>query len=520
MSEDLHVLILSDQPSDVERMLDELRRAGFVPTWERVEDERGYLQRLDSSLDVILADGRRVYPSPPRALALLRQAGLDVPFVVVMAAAAEESAVECLRQGATDYLSERHLGRLGVVVRRAVEQKRLREQKQQAEAALRASEAKFRCLLESAPDAIVVFDHGRRVVVVNSRAEQLFGYSRSELLGRPVEVLVPERFRGAFSRYVARQLGGDRGDPGIKSVRLRGRRKDGSEFPAEAALSVVEADGEILLTGIVRDITVRKQAEVTRAQLLRERVARAQAEAAVRARDEVLALVSHELKTPLTVIKGHTQLLQRQASQRCAIDHGWLLEALGRIDSASTRMVSLIDELLDVARLQMGEPLPLERSPTDLVRLARQSATRFQQMTDRHPIRVDAAVAELVGEWDAVRLERAIASVLRGAVERSRHGVEVLVRVAREDPWAVLQVIDRGLGPERRDAPEAARRFRREASIAAQRGAGAGWLGVRRIVEEHGGRVTVDGQEKLGTTVTLYLPLAPSTARERASVSE
>jgi signal transduction histidine kinase len=238
-----------------------------------------------------------------------------------------------------------------------------------------------------------------------------------------------------------------------------------------------------------------------------------QAQRAVSLRDEFLAAASHDLKNPLAAIKGIAQLLRRRARRMSAPEAQGFADGLQRIDSTITRMTHLIDTLLDITRVQMGQPLPLDRRPLDLVALARQAAEEQQQATQRHDIRVDTAVPELVGVWDAARLERLLANLLGNAVKYSPDGGEITLSVRAEaqagEPWAVLVVQDRGLGIPAADLPRIFERFRRGGNVEGQiGGTGIGLVAVRQVVEQHGGEISVDSQEGSGTTFTVRLPLA------------
>jgi protein-histidine pros-kinase len=150
-----------------------------------------------------------------------------------------------------------------------------------ARAAAQLAAAQFRGLLEAAPDAIVIADTDGRIVIVNRQAEVWFGYQREELLGQPVELLVPERFRSQHVRHRADYRAEPRTRPMGSGLGLMGRRKDGSEFPVEISLSAQQTDGGLLVTSVIRDVTERKQAEAARDRLLaREQLAHAAAETA------------------------------------------------------------------------------------------------------------------------------------------------------------------------------------------------------------------------------------------------
>jgi diguanylate cyclase (GGDEF)-like protein len=132
----LRVLILEDRPEDAELELHELRRAGFEPSWRRVEDEAGFRANLDPELDLILADYHQPQFDAVRGLKLMKEAGLDIPFVIVSGAVGDDLAVAAVRQGATDYVLKDRIGRLGTAVKNAIEQSDLRRRQRLAQAAL------------------------------------------------------------------------------------------------------------------------------------------------------------------------------------------------------------------------------------------------------------------------------------------------------------------------------------------------------------------------------------------------
>jgi PAS domain S-box-containing protein len=251
------------------------------------------------------------------------------------------------------------------------------------------------------------------------------------------------------------------------------------------------------------------------------RLARADAEQAglaIRLRDEFLAAASHDLKNPLAAIKGLTQLLQRRARRATTPEVRSFAEGLQRIDATITRMTRLIDSLLDMTRVQMGQPLPLDRRPLDLVALARQVVAEQQHSTERHQLRLDVAVPKLVGVWDAARLERLLENLLNNAIKYSPEGGDITLTVRPEaeagEPWAVLVVQDRGLGIPAADLPHIFERFQRGRNVEGQiAGTGIGLAAVRQLVEQHGGRVTVNSHEGRGTTFTVRLPLTLDLAR-------
>ncbi len=228
-------------------------------------------------------------------------------------------------------------------------------------------------------------------------------------------------------------------------------------------------------------------------------------------RAEFLALISHDLKNPLTSILGTAQLMLRRAGRGDGADR--LGEGLTVIFQAAQRMAAQLDVLFDLASTKAGSPVELNRQSTDLAVLLRQLCDEHRLSSERHTFSLAIAELPLVGLWDGRRLERALANVLTNAVKYSPGGGEVVVTARQvhlaEADWAEVAVTDHGIGIPARDLPHVFERFYRARNVAGQiAGTGLGLAGVRQIVEGHRGVVTVASREGQGTTVTIRLPLS------------
>jgi signal transduction histidine kinase len=248
-----------------------------------------------------------------------------------------------------------------------------------------------------------------------------------------------------------------------------------------------------------------------------------QTQEALRKRDELLAAVAHDLKTPLACIKGTSQLVRRNAARSARVNTEHLLQGLQRIDATATKMSQQIDELLDQARLDAGQPLRLNLAPTDLVALARRAVAELRQTTERHHIFVETTEAELIGEFDAVRLARVLDNLLGNAIKYSPDGGNVTLSVQREEARGgtavVLKVQDQGIGIPVDDQPRVFDRFQRAQNVATRfSGTGLGLHNVRRIVEQHRGTITVESREGVGSTFTVRLPLRDASGGRRDDV--
>jgi PAS domain S-box-containing protein len=228
-----------------------------------------------------------------------------------------------------------------------------------------------------------------------------------------------------------------------------------------------------------------------------------------RARDDFMAAVTHDLRSPLTTIRGMAQLLKRRLTRLPSVSSE-LIEGIERIERASARMQSLIEELLDLALLRQGRALALDPRPTDLVALAREAASAGTMPGGAPRVRVHAENEPVIGVWDPVRLARVIDNLVANALKYSPPTAPVDIAIAPEgDEQVVLRVRDEGVGIPAADLPHIFERFYRGSNVGAYTpGTGIGLAGARQIVEQHGGTIAVESVEGQGTTVTVRLPLA------------
>jgi protein-histidine pros-kinase len=375
------------------------------------------------------------------------------------------------------------------------------------------AEAKFRGLLESAPDAILIVDRSGRIVLVNAQTERLFGYPRATLLGQPVEMLIPNRFVGGHEQHRADYFKEPGTRPMGAGLELFGRRADGSEVPVEVSLSPLETEEGLLVASAIRDITDRKRADEERVKLVREQAGRAEAEQANRLKDEFLAMLAHELRNPLAALRTGLAVLDKAGNQ------DRLLAGTRDVMSRQLRQLSrMVDDLLDVSRVSTGK-VALHRETVDLAELiarcvamvAKTGAAHHEITVRTQPLLVDA---------DPMRLEQVVTNLLTNAIKYTPSGGAISVTARRAGETAVISVEDTGVGM----TPDLVERVfdlfvQGERGLArSEGGLGIGLTLVKRLVEMHGGSVTAASEGPgRGSRFTVRLSTATTTGHREAT---
>jgi signal transduction histidine kinase len=239
--------------------------------------------------------------------------------------------------------------------------------------------------------------------------------------------------------------------------------------------------------------------------------ARSQAQAALRARDEFLRTLSHDLKAPLVSLGWNVEVLKRALSDRGDAVHPAELEAFGGIEASATELLADIDELRDLVSTQSGgSSLPLHTEDMDLADLVRQLVSANVAQLGA-PVRLEGGETPLVVHGDPARLRRAFENVLDNANKYSPSDTEVVVTIECQDragaPWGIVHVRDGGLGIPADDLPSIFERYHRGANVGRIPGQGIGLASARQIVTRHAGQITVQSREGAGTTFTVALPL-------------
>jgi PAS domain S-box-containing protein len=364
-----------------------------------------------------------------------------------------------------------------------------------AEVALRQSEEKLRQMIASVRDyALFMLDPDGRVISWNPGAQRITGYRDDEIVGQPLaRFFVPE---DAAEGKPERELELAVRDGRFEEENWR-RRKDGSRFWANVIITpMIDDAGE--LTGFVkitRDLTERRDQEEERLRL-------AQAQEAIRLRDEFLSIASHELKTPLTALQLQLYSLHQQLS--AATDP--LGRKAERAVQIGERLGQLIETLLDVSRIATGK-LRLARETFDLMEAVRDAVDRMRETATAAGCTLTlTTTGTLPGRWDRLRIEQVLTNLVANAIKYAA-GKPIEVWAGREDEMAMLRVRDHGPGIAASELPRIFERFERAASTRHYGGMGLGLYVARQIAEAHGGGIDAANLDDGGACFTVRLPL-------------
>ena len=374
-------------------------------------------------------------------------------------------------------------------------------------------------ILDAAPDGIIQVDSDGKIVLLNRAVESMFGYTREELLGQPVEKLIPvelrDRHHGHREQY--RHHPGTR--PMGSGLSLEGLRKDNTRFPVEISLSPAQStQGGFSSTAVVRDITDRQRAEegfrAAQEKYTREltdtnqelELRNREIERANRLKSEFLASMSHELRTPLHTIIGFSELLAEELQgplndkQKRFVNH---------IHRDSLHLLELINDILDLSKIEAGR-LELRPEPFDFSALVEESLAAVRAVVRAKSLdtRTEVKVAEAI-EADRLRVKQILVNLLSNAAKFTPEGGRVSVQARIEGPLLVTSVADTGIGIAAEELEAIFDEFYQTGvtTKGVREGTGLGLAITKRLVEGHGGAIQVESKPGHGSRFTFTIPV-------------
>lgn len=490
----LRVLIIEDDPADAELLVIALRGSGYDPESLRVDTEEDLRKSLlRSTWDVVICKYELPRLDALAALAIVRDGGHDLPFIIVSECVGEELAVRAMRHGAHDFLLKDRLDRLPAVIAREMNDARLRQESSDAQERLRVSEERLRAMFDQAIVGIVHTDLDGRFTLANRRFCQMVGRSIEELVHmREPEIIHPDDVDA-----VARMLDAVRAGDREIAVQRRYVRPDGDIIWLNAHVSVVSSPtGKPAgLVAVAEDITARRRIEDERERLI------ADLERTVRVSEMFAGVLGHDLRNPLQTISMAAALLLRPSETSDSVS------LASRILRSSDRMERMIDQLLDFTRMRMGMGIPLVLRAVDLADLAQNAIDEIVVGGEESDVelRLEGTTA---GRWDRDRLLQLVSNLVANAIDHRTPGTQVRVRIDGSDADRVMfEIQNQGIIPPEIlptifEPLQTTRRTRRDRAS----GLGLGLFITRQIARAHGGRIRVFSDVATGTLFVVELP--------------
>jgi PAS domain S-box-containing protein len=361
----------------------------------------------------------------------------------------------------------------------------------------------FSEILNVSFEAIILIGPDHRIEMYNKGAERVFGYTAAQIMGQPIDVLIPARFRGDHDDHMASFRNSDISSRLMDGrSEIKGLRKDGTEFPAEASISKLEVDGASFFTVVLRDVTHRHQIEKRLSEALER------SNEASKAKSAFLANMSHELRTPLNAIIGFSELISLETFG--PVENPRYLDYIREIHTSGNHLLSLVNDVLDLSKVESGK-MELSEELVDVV---------AEVQACLYSLEVRAQQAEVTFEFvktaglprlraDQRALKQIVLNLLSNAVKFTRPGGIVTIAVEVDgDNCFVVKISDTGIGIEAHDLERLSTPFTQvESSLSREfTGTGLGLPLVRSLAGLHGGSLRLQSEPGVGTIATVFFP--------------
>jgi PAS domain S-box-containing protein len=518
MNRQIRILIVEDNPADAELIQRELRRAGIIFISRQVATKDAFLMALrEFGPDIVLSDYNLPQFSGPEALRLLKKAGSAVPFILITGSLTEEVAVECMKDGAHDYILKTSLTRLPSALRSALEKVRTIEEKRNAEAALQKSQEQYRLIAENTSDLICMVDTHGNYTYLSPSYRDVLGYAPESLVGQNCLNLLHPEDRKKAEAEALRSASNPNAVDGTIEVRVKHKNGKWKVFDTLVNWTYDSHGRRQYGIFVSRDITERKQTELTlreSEEKLRQSEDQLRMSQKLEAVGQLAGGVAHDFNNLLTVISGYSELVLNRLND--GDDNRGKVEEIKR---AADRAASLTRQLLAFSRKQMLQPrlFDLNHLVSDMTKMLRRLIGENIEMTtvigEAAPINADPGQIEQVLMNLVVNARDAMPKGGRLTIETARVEIDDAYASTHlsvhTGPYVMLAVSDTGCGM---DGDTQKHIFEPFFTTKEQgKGTGLGLSTVYGIIKQSGGHIWLYSEPAQGTVFKVYLPIAAET---------
>jgi PAS domain S-box-containing protein len=547
MATPIRVLVVEDSEDDALLILREMKKGGYNPEWHLVGSPEELSEALDKGpWDIILSDFQMPGFDGREALRIVRQKGMDIPFIVISGVLVEDNAVEILKAGANDYVRKGNWARLIPAVERELHEANSRKARKRAQKERTKAQEQYRILFESAVEGIFQSTPSGRIVNANPAMARLFGYETPEELLAAVTNITYQLYVRSDTREDL--LSAVRTTGTVSGFETEFFRKDGScIWISINCRGVLDKEGNLeLIEGFAMDITERKRAEADLAEMNRQlerlvtertldlehkalelEMANLRLKEMDQLKTTFLSSVSHELRTPLTSVLGFAKLIHRDFC-KTFLPISNLNETAGKMGDRiccnldiivyeGERLTRLVNDFLDLTRIEAGRMTWNDQTvnPSEILEHAAKAVSSLYAMNP--DLKLKMAVPDNLPTMtiDPDRLTQVVINLLNNAAKFTPKG-SVTLRAEPDKTGTTLkfQVEDTGVGIPTKDIHNIFTKFHQvkgqKTMDLGTRGSGLGLSISKQIVEHYGGKISVESKVGQGSTFLVILPLEPN----------
>jgi len=537
----VRVLVIEDNEDDSILEIDQLRRGGFKIIFERVETREELNHALDEkSWDCIISDYSLPQFSGLEALAELKKSGKDIPFILISGTIGEETAVDAMKAGASDYLMKNSLNRLLPAFERELREAESRRQKRQAEGAIQFERILLRTLIDNLPDFIYVKDSDCRIMVANKSSIEFMGYaSESQIIGKTdLDIFTDENGNRGYAQDLAViQTGFPILNREEEFIDTKGNRR----WLLTTKIPLHSENGKISgLVGLKHDITIRKQIEFelreseqslirqnTEFQILNDEylalneeltesfnriqkmneeltISKNKAEESDRLKSAFLANMSHEIRTPLNAILGFSGLLRDVHDDKEKTD-----EFVEIIESSGQQLLNIINDLLEISKIETGQ-ITITPATVNINKVMRELFNQYSKQTELKGLDLllfEEYKDDFYTVTDENRLKQILYNLMNNAIKFTSEG-KIQFGYTVEDEYIRFSVTDTGIGLSENDKAIIFKPFR-QVETGSTRSYGGNGLGLsisKALVEKLEGKLSVESESLKGSTFSFTIP--------------